>query len=129
MTEAEPADAVDVSIVMPEEHSPIVTEENFPVAAVKPEMPKKEELAAFLISEETLLAEMKKAGGKDLTTHQFAILIAKPVKKSEDPILHHKWDQAHGEIRSMMRKLEKAGKVSSRKDPNSKKLRYLYSLV
>ncbi len=109
--------------------SPIVTDENYPIQSKEKDKPKKSELKASLISEEQLLKEMRKAGGKDLTTHQFALLIAPCVKKSEDELRHHSWDIAHSHVRGMMRKLEEQGKVSMTLDRTSKKLRYVYNLL
>ena len=107
--------------------SPVVTKDNFPSVGTPKAMPKKTEFTS-LLTEEQLLEAMLEAGGKDLTTSQFALLITPCIKKSEDPLGHHRWDVASGHIRALMGKLEKQGKVTSRKDPKSKKTRYLYTL-
>jgi len=111
------------------EHSPIVTETNFPKQGVATTKPTKQSLATTLLSEEQLLAEMRKAGGKALTTQQFAILIAPCVKKSIDAAAHHRWDLSLGYTRFLMRKLEKQGKIKIIKDISSKRTRYLYSIA
>ena len=81
------------------------------------------------LSKKALLEAMLKAGGKDLSTQQFALLLAPCIKKSEDPEGHHKWDLAHSFVRSLARQLEKEGKLKIRKDPKSKQLRYLYTVT
>ena len=120
---------VVVTEELKEPRSPIVTETNFPHIDLKQETPKKSELKATLLSEETLLEEMKKAGGKDLTTSQFALLITPCIKKSVDEHAHHRWDQAHSHVRNLMRKLVDKERVSMKRDPSTKKLRYLYNLL
>jgi len=111
------------------EHSPIVTETNFPKQAQPVKKPARQSMASALLSEEQLLAEMQKAGGHSLTTHQFAILITPRVKKTVDAAEHHRWDLSLGYVRFLMRKLEKQGKIIITKDTSSKRTRYLYSLA
>ena len=129
VTESEATNAISVQAKTLKPRSPIVSDDNYPIQAKEKSNPKKSELKASLISEEKLLEEMQKAGGKDLTTHQFALLIAPCVKKSEDELRHHTWDQSHSHIRAMMRKLVEQGKVSMELDRKSKKLRYVYNLL
>ena len=111
------------------EHSPIVTETNFPAQAAAKAKPSKQSIATSLLTEEQLLTEMRKAGGKNLTTSQFAILITPCVKKTVDAAEHHRWDLSLGYVRFLMRKLEKQGKIIITKDTSSKRTRYLYSLT
>lgn len=108
--------------------SPIVSAENFPAQTVVPTKPLKADMKESLLTEEQLLQKMREAGGKNLSTTQFALLITPNVKKSVDPMKHHKWDIAHGTIRSLMKSLESQGKIVITKDSSSKRVRYLYSL-
>ena len=123
--DASEPEAIESSI----DHSPIVTETNFPVQAQPVKKPARQSIASALLSEEQLLAEMQKAGGHSLTTHQFAILITPRVKKTVDAAEHHRWDLSLGYVRFLMRKLEKQGKIIITKDTSSKRTRYLYSLT
>ena len=113
----------------PKSTSPIVSAENMP-AFLKPKKSTKTNFSNKNsgMSKKSLLEAMIKAGGRNLTTQQFALLLAPNVKKSEDPEGHHKWDQAHSHIRSLARQLEKEGKIKIRKDTKSKQLRYLYTV-
>lgn len=111
------------------EHSPIVSETNFPAqVTTPPELPKKKSLGGLMTSVE-LLEKMRAAGSCNLTTSQFAVLIAPCVKKSVDPIAHHKWDLALSHVRNLLRKLEDEGKVTSSRDPSQKKVHYIYNVV
>lgn len=123
------------------ERSPIVTKTNQPKnlpPKIVPEsqktpadlaLPKKSDMKNQLISKEELIEAMKKAGGKNLSTHQFAELITPCIKKSEDPLGHHKWDIAHGHVRSLAKELEKEGLIKIKPDLSTKKVRYLYDVV
>jgi len=111
------------------EHSPIVSETNFPKQAKPFKKPARQSIASALLSEEQLLAEMQKAGGHSLTTSQFAILIAPCIKKCDDSNAHRRWDLALTSVRFQMRKLEKQDKIRITKDTSSKRTRYLYSIV
>ena len=111
------------------EHSPIVTETNFPKQAQPVKKPARQSMASALLSEEQLLVEMQKAGGHSLTTSQFAILIAPCIKKCDDSNAHRRWDLALTSVRFQMRKLEKQDKIRITKDTSSKRTRYLYSIV
>ena len=109
--------------------SPIITPTNFPVQVAQKVNPKKTELKTTLLTEDQLLGEMRKAGGKNLSTHQFAILISPCVKKSTDELRHHNWDIAHSHVRGLMRKLVEKGKVSMELDSKTKKPQYIYNLL
>ncbi len=109
--------------------SPIVTETNVPVQAVVLKMPVKADLKDTLLTEAQLLLKMQEAGGKNLNTSQFAILITPHIKNSVDPARYHKWDLALAHIRSLMQSLEAQGKVTKTKDSTSKRVRYLYNLI
>jgi len=123
--DASEPEAIESSI----DHSPIVTETNFPVQAQPVKKPARQSIASALLSEEQLLAEMQKAGGHSLTTSQFAILIAPCIKKCDDSNAHRRWDLALTSVRFQMRKLEKQDKIRITKDTSSKRTRYLYSLA
>ena len=123
--DASEPEAIESSI----DHSPIVTETNFPAQAAAKAKPSKQSIATSLLTEEQLLTEMRKAGGKNLTTSQFAILITPCVKKTVDAAEHHRWDLSLGYVRFLMRKLEKQDKIRITKDTSSKRTRYLYSIV
>ena len=108
--------------------NPIVSPDNFPSQANVPQKPVKSDLQGALLNEDQLIQKMKEAGGKNLNTTQFALLITPNIKKSVDPIGHHKWDISRGIIRSMMKSLEAQGKIVITTDATSKKVRYLYNL-
>ena len=114
---------------IPSPTSPIISAENFP-AIMKPKKPTKTNFSNKNsgLSKKALLEAMLKAGGQDLSTQQFALLLAPNIKKSEDPEGHHKWDLAHSHVRNLARQLEKEGKIKIRKDLKSKQLRYLYTV-
>ena len=109
--------------------SPIISAVNMP-KSMKPRKPTKTNFSNKNsgMSKKSLLAAMVKAGGQNLSTQQFALLLAPNIKKSEDPEGHHAWDLAHSHIRSLARQLEKEGKIKIRKDTKSKQLRYLYTV-
>ena len=114
---------------IPKSTSPIVSAVNIP-EFLKPKKPTKTNFSNKNsgLSKKSLLAAMLKAGGRDLSTQQFAVLLAPCIKKSKDLEGHHKWDLAHSHVRGLARQLEKEGKIKIRKDPKSKQLRYLYSV-
>ncbi len=108
--------------------SPIITETNMPKLA-EHKSAKISDLSASLLTEEALMEEMRKAGGKNLHTSQFATMIYPRVKKSEDLYRHDLWDLAHGYIRTLMRSLAKQGKVTMTRDASTKRILYVYNLV
>lgn len=110
------------------EQSPIVSKDNFPVQVKKAKLPVMNDIRPSLLSETQLLEEMRKAGGQNLTTTQFAILITPKVRRSQDLPGHWKWDLAHSYIRNLMRKLASQGLVTEQRDTSTTRVRYLYSL-
>lgn len=113
-------------------HSPIVTPTNQPkVLQQQAQSLRKATYADQFakLSLETLYEEMKKAGGRNLVTEQFAVLIAPKVKKSEDEAKHHLWDLALAHVRAQMRKLEAQGKIKMVPIEEGAKLRYVYTVV
>jgi hypothetical protein len=114
----------------PNEMSPIVTETNFPKQIIDKPIVRKGDLSSSLalLTEEKLLDEMRKAGGKNLVTEQFAILITPKVKRSEDENKHHLWDIAHSRIRFMMRSLNKKGLVIIHQSSTTGKYHFVYDL-
>lgn len=112
-----------------ETKSPIVSETNKPKSIPIKKSAKLSDLSASLLTAEVLLAEMQKAGGKDLHTSQFAQMIYPRVKKSEDAYRHDLWDLAHGHVRTLMRSLAKQGKVSITRDASTKRILYVYNLL
>ena len=111
--------------------SPIVSPTNQPKFLPAESLPNKVSLPELFgkITQENLLEEMRKAGGKNLVTEQFAILITPKVKKSTDEQKHHLWDLALAHVRSLMRKLEVQGKIVMTPDLSTGKLHYIYSVV
>ncbi len=112
--------------------SPIVTSTNSPKSLpAEQTLPSKEASSDLFtkLTPEILLEEMRKAGGKNLVTEQFAILITTKVKKSVDEAKHHLWDLALAHVRTLMRRLEVQGKVTMTPSFTSGKLHYLYSVV
>jgi hypothetical protein len=116
---------------MNEKHSPIVTPSNQPKALQREVTTKKAVYADQFVklTPEALLEEMKKAGGRNLVTEQFAVLIAPKVKKSEDEVKHHLWDLALAHVRTQMRKLEAQDKITMTPIKEGAKLRYEYTVV
>jgi hypothetical protein len=117
---------------MKENYSPIVTPVNQPKSLQKQEKSMKKATYAeqfVKLNLEALLEEMKKAGGKNLVTEQFAVLITSKVKKSEDEARHHLWDLALAHVRTQMRKLEAQGRITMSPIKDGAKLRYEYSVV
>lgn len=113
-----------------EEKSPIVTKTNFPKQLLAKPVEKPEaKLELGLLIEAMLLEEMRKAGGKNLQTEQFALLLTPKVKASEDPMGHHKWDLSRSRVLKLMRSLEKQGLVVITKSATSGKFHYLFNLV
>ena len=81
-----------------------------------------------LITKEELYNAMVKANHKNMTTEEFAVLMAPKIKRSEDPIKHHAWDLAHGYTRKLAKELQKEGKISMTQKRGSKVKRYVYNL-
>ena len=111
--------------------SPIVTDDNKPELLNDAPMPKKSVVYKELqsMTKEVLFAEMVKAGGHDLNTNQFAVMIVPCVKMTVDLHAHHKWDMAHSWVRSLARQLVKEGKIKMKKDPKSKQAKYVYTVI
>lgn len=82
-----------------------------------------------MLTEEQLLSEMRKLGGENLTTRQFAELITPFIRADEDWVGHCRWDMALSHVRALMRKLAKKGLVEMRLDSSLKRRCYLYSLT
>lgn len=111
------------------ETSPIISPTNLPKGI--PDLVEQKSMSidfSTIMTGERLLEEMKKAGGKNLVTEQFAILLTPKVKKSVNELEHHKWDLAHSYIRNMMHKLEKSGQIIIEFDTSTGKKRYIYSI-
>jgi hypothetical protein len=81
-----------------------------------------------ILSKEELYEAMLKANHKNMTTEEFAVLMAPKVKRSVDPIAHHTWDICHSIIRKLAIELQKEGKISMTQKRGSKVKRFVYNL-